>query len=52
MYLKNRRKNETLDAVGLPYLRIDLQKSYNADELRRQIKERVLEEVSLFQSSE
>lgn len=41
-------KNEICDAVGLPYLRIALQKRYDPDLLRRQIKEKILEEAPLF----
>jgi hypothetical protein len=43
-------KNETCDAVGLPYLRIKLQKWYDADMLKMQIKEKILEEAPLFAS--
>ena len=41
-------KNEICDAVGLPYLRIALKKRYDPDLLRRQIKEKILEEAPLF----
>lgn len=45
---RDKFKNDTFDAVGLPYLRIELQKSYDANILRSQIKERILEEAPLF----
>lgn len=46
---RDRIKNEILDSVGMPYLRVEMQQKYNPNELRRQIKGRILKETPLFE---
>ena len=47
---RDRIKNEILDSVGMPYLRVELQQKYDSNELRRKIKERILKETPLFEN--
>jgi hypothetical protein len=49
---RDRIKNDILDAVGLPYLRIELQKTYDPAQLQTQIKAIILPESPLFTPDE
>lgn len=38
---RDKFKDETFESIGLPIIRVELQESYNADELKKRIEEKI-----------